>query len=340
MAVVLLVSLEVACLRIRPKIVELSFGKPSAGASDDEQTLRSIRKYGVLCTVDYHGDYDERLRWLNDYHTKKAAELAAPSRCSLFAAYTTSGEPLFGRNFDRLDETPVLARFAAPGKYVSFAFSPASEVYLGEVMGVPNPSQDQKNKFLYCLPFYSTDGINEKGLAVAIAGAPDRRVKHRENRRPIFVLLFIRRMLDDCQNVEEAARFAETVSPYDKTIDVISHHFLVADADGRWLVIDYPDGDLRLTSGRGKPEVRTNHFLEGVPAKDNNITSFTRYDKLREAMNSPKPITSDIDAMDLLRAVRNGTAWSVVYEPRSRQGLLAVRENYRILYRFGFPQGK
>ena len=154
----------------------------------------------------------------------------------------------------------------------------------------------------------------------------------------MFVLLFIRRVLDGCQNVEEAARFAEAVTPYDRAIDTISHHFLVTDATGRWLVMDFPDGNLRLTSGQGKPQARTNHFLEGGPSLADTRTSFSRYAKLEAALNSTTPPASTSEAMALLQKVRDGTAWSVVYQARSVQGLLAAGENYGTQYRFRFSQ--
>ena len=334
--VVLLAGLVFKGLPAGSKTIELSFENQSPGLNADEQTLRSIRKLGDLCLVTYQGAYEERLRWLNNYHLKKAG-LSAPPRCSLFATRTTSGEPLLGRNLDRRD-IPVLAKFAAPGNHASFAFSPSIEVHLRDVLNVAQPTDAQKNNFLFALPFYPTDGLNEKGLAIGIAGAPLRRVKRSETRQPIFVLLFIRRALDHCQNVEEVARLAETVSLYDRAIDTISHHFLVTDATGHWLVIDYPDGSLRLTRGQGKPQARTNHFLDGGPSSADTRTSFSRYDKLQEALNSSTPLASDTEAMVLLKRVCDTTAWSVVYESRARRGLLAVRENYRTQYRFGFSQ--
>ena len=337
MVVALLAGLGVTWSKAHPRIIELSFREQGTSANADKQTLDSIRKVGNLYTVNYHGDYEERLQWLNDYHLKKAAGISVPPNCSLFATSTATGEPLLGRNLDRRD-IPVLAKFAAPGNYASFALSPSIEVHLRDVLNVAQPTEERKNNFLFALPFYPTDGINEKGLAIGIAGAPLRRVKRSETRQPMFVLLFIRRVLDHCQNVEEVAHFAETVSLYDRAIDTISHHFLVTDASGNWLAIDYPDGNLRLNRGQGHPLVRTNHFVEGGPSSADTRTSFSRYDKLHEALNSGKSLASDSEAMALLKRVRDNTAWSVVYESRARRGLLAVRENYRTQYRFGFPQ--
>ena len=320
----------------RSSIIDLSLEHQNGVGDPDEQTLQSIKKIGELYTVIYYGEYEERLNWLNDWHVKEAARLDPKSRCSLFAAYSGKEEPILGRNFDRRRETPVLAKFSAPGKYASFAFSPGSEVFLHEVVGVTNPTEEQKNNFLFCLPFYPTDGINEKGLSIAIAGTPSRRINRSENCEPMFVLLFIRHVLDNCKTVDEVAQFAETVSLYDSNIGTISHHFVVVDAGGKWLVIDYPDGNLRLSYGEGEPQVRTNHFPEDEVVLEN--TSFSRFNILYEALNTSKPLASDIEAMELLRQVRNETKWSVVYNSFSCSGLVVVKEKFQRQYRFGFSK--
>jgi hypothetical protein len=40
--------------------------------------------------------------------------------------------------------------------------------------------------------------------------------------------------------------------------------------------------------------------------------------------------------MGLLQKVHNDTVWSVVYDLRSRTGLVSVREQFSTQYRFGF----
>lgn len=318
----------------QPKTIELSFEHVEDSVQADQKTLNSLQKVGRLYTVTYYGDYSERLEWLNNYHVAGSAKLAGESSCSLFAAYTETKDPLLGRNFDRLRETPVLGKYSAPGKYQSFAFSPGSEVFIDEVFANTNPTKEQRDKFLTCLPFFATDGINEKGLAIAIAGAPPRQVNHSEQRKPMFVLLFIRYILDNCKNVDEVAQFAKSVTLYDSDLSTISHHFIVMDADGQWLVIDFINGNMRLKKGLGKPQARTNHFLEGGHAIDN--TSFQRYNTLKNALYSRQPLASEFEAMDLLKKVKHDTQWSVIYSPKSKSGLLAVQEQYAIQYRFGW----
>lgn len=319
-----------------PKIVDLVFEGGDTSASADQQTISSIRKVGDLYVVSYRGDYQERIEWQNNWHVQKAAEIPSTVRCSLFVAHTAKGDSVFGRNFDRRGEAPVLIQFAAPGKYRSFGFSPFSECGIGGVLGNPQPSEYDRNKFLYSLPFYVTDGINEKGVAIGIAGAPPRRVAHNATRKPMFVLLFIRHVLDDCANVEEVAQLARTIAPYDQSIDTISHHFLAVDSNGDWLVIDYPEGKPRLTRGTGW-QVRTQEFIDGVKADEGIVDSSSprRFRRLARELGAGQP-ASDLDAMQLLHRVHNYTAWSVIYNTKAKEGLIAARENYRTQYRFRF----
>ena len=335
---VLLVITGLALGSCSPEIIELTFEDPDVNLQPDEQTLQSIRKFDGLYIVNYCGEYDERIQWLHDFHSRESSKIGRQMRCSLFAAYTADGKTLLGRNFDRDREIPVLGRFSAPGKYASFAFSPASEVNLDAVLGDTDPSEEQRNEFLYCLPFYATDGINEKGLAIAIAGAPPRKVIRSPGSDHMFVLYFIRQVLDNCKSVEEVAHFAETVSLYDSDYNTISHHFMVTDAHGKWLIIDYPEGGLRLTRGKDQPQIRTNHFLEGGPAIEG--TSFARYDRLYRTLHSEDLLGSDQEAMELLDQVKNATRWSVVYESGESSGVFAVHGKFRTQYRFRLHEDK
>ncbi len=331
---------SVGCARSEPTIVRLSFDRSDSGDNADERTLRSIRRVGDLYTINYQGDYEVRLRWMRDYFLQHAGRRFGGSLCSLFTSPTRSGSVLYGRSFDWKGSGPVLGYYTPPGRLASFAFSRLDELHVNGLGDGPGTLSEEERQAALFLPYFATDGINEAGLAIGIAGAPLRRVNAVDQQEPMFVLLFIRRALDTCRTVEEVARLAETVTLYDRALDTISHVFLAADSDGRWLVIDYPDGALRLTRGSGTPQARTNHFLEGGPSSADTDTSFSRYDVLHRGLNGAELLASDEAAMGLLERVRHDTMWSVVYDLRAHRGLLAVRENYRTQYRFAFPSGK
>ena len=87
-------------------------------------------------------------------------------------------------------------------------------------------------------------------------------------------------------------------------------------------------------------KIRTNHFPDGGPALKEAPTSFQRYQKLSGALAGADRLDSVLQAMHCLSRVRNGTAWSVIYESESKSALLAVDEDYKKLFRFGFQSDK
>ena len=89
-------------------------------------------------------------------------------------------------------------------------------------------------------------------------------------------------------------------------------------------MIDCPDGTPRFTRGRNQPEARTHHFLDGGPRSAETGTSFARYQKLSDGLLGSRPPQTDIEAMALLRRVRDSTVWWVVYDPLGRSGRVSV----------------
>jgi hypothetical protein len=319
----------------KPHYVTVKFAAAAPGRSADEQTLASIRRMGDLFVVDYKGDYEARLQQVEALNLREASTGGARA-CSLFAAPTRMGEQLLAHNMDQRD-LPVLVRYAAPGKYRSFGFDPFAVSLLGRVYGNPNATEADRRTALMALPFYVTDGMNEKGLAIGLAGTAARRVERSEGRRPTYVLLFIRRALDSAKNVDEVAKLVETMDLYHDGVGTISHQFVATDAGGNWLVIDYPDGRLRLTRGRGT-QVRTNQ-VAGAPAAEAtkvDVSSPGRYEMLTRALKERPVLGSEADAMELLADVHNGTAWSVVFNTQKKTGVVVAVGKYRTQYQFGF----
>jgi hypothetical protein len=323
--------------RNKTQIVELTSFEQIADTSipDDQKTFESIKTIGSLYTVNYYGGYDDRLRWLKKFHAEEATKLARSRSCSLFSTTDISGNKFFCRNFDRKDETPVFAKFSPPGKFKSFAFSPYSEVAIGEVLK-PDHTEEQLGAFLTCLPFYATDGINEKGLAIGLAGAPARKLDHTDSKDPMFVLHFIREVLDTCENLDQVTQLINRVDLYDRDIDTISHHILIVEQTGDWIVLDYPNGKLRITRDSGHDVCRTNHFLEGGPALPEAPDSFERYRLICQRLGSIEKLEDALDGMQLLEDAANGTAWSVVYDLTNLDIHLAAGENYNNIFHVEF----
>ena len=313
----------------------LDFSEDTRDLDLDEKTIDSIKINGNLYTVRYYGDYHERMKAFEGYFKEKATEKAGNTACSMLYCKNECENLLLGRNFDAL-ENAILARFDPPDGYSSYAMSPASDVRFKEFVLCEAPTEQVKEIFLTALPCCPVDGINETGLAIAIAGTGPEKIKISQEKRSIFVLQFIRMALDTCSNIEQVAELARNLRLFDQDINTISHHFIVADANGNSMVIDYPDGKLRFSINKNRAIIRTNHFLDSNKCVPENTTSFSRYNIISNAITrSEMPETSET-IMNILQKAKDNTAWSAVYDLKHKKLLLSVNENYETLFSVSF----
>ena len=149
--------------------------------------------------------------------------------CTVFMSAAAS--PMLGRNFDFHDEPALVLHHRPPGAYRSVSLVDIS--YLGvdraNLDKVDDPGQLEDASRL---PF---DGMNEKGVAVAMAAVPNARTP---TGRQVGSLGVMRQVLDDGR--ERRARRSR--SSRSASIDFSGGpplHYLVADATGAGAVIEY-----------------------------------------------------------------------------------------------------
>jgi penicillin V acylase-like amidase (Ntn superfamily) len=288
----------------------------------------------------YYGSYDDRLQFLHQwvmthadtqYHHWHNADL--PANCSIFDAVGDSGRVFLGRNLDNKPTGILLAQYNPPGKYRSFAFSRMEDLKVSNHAVPEKLSDDDKMRFLY-FPYYPTDGINEKGLAIGLAGVHPQMIKPSHEKELIFVTLFIRSILDDCASVAEAAEFSKRFNLFDGSLSTISHHFLVADAEGNSLIIEYDQGEMKHIQMHNQSTVITNRFVYQRSLESK--MQCWRYSSLHNDLSHYGRAITDGECLQMLQNVYNGTEWSVVYNLRERSGQCAVNGNYGRRYTFQF----
>ena len=155
--------------------------------------------------------------------------------CTVFLG--AGGDPILGRNFDFHDQPALLLRHRPPGAYASISMVDIS--YLGfdraNLRKLDDPRERRALLRASRLPF---DGMNERGLAVAMAQVPAARSASGE--RPAGSLGVMRLVLDEAATVEEAvAIFRRTAIDFCGGPPL---HYLVADATGASAVVEYVDG--------------------------------------------------------------------------------------------------
>jgi hypothetical protein len=278
------------------------------GRADSLATLRQLDDH-PLWTMRYAGGYD-RMKSLAD------PPPAAPFGCSLFAT-NDAANPLFARNFD-WDPNPAMLLFTTPPDgYASVAMVDLS------YLGVTDLSGGDRAR-LADAPLLPFDGMNAKGLAIGLAAVPDARAGATPGRPTVGGVRIIRLVLDKAATVEEAVAIFER-----NNIDFSGGpplHYLVADATGKSVVIEFVDGEVVAQPAR----TAVNFTMAGADEQARQADQ--RY---RTANGGLSRIADWHGALDLLGQVVQGhTQWSVVYGLRSGEVHVATDKKFDRVHTF------
>lgn len=316
--------------------------RPSDGQSNADKTLSSFKKIDdyPLYVMDYHGDYGFAEYLKRGVRPNLTGEMpagetfalaaASPWACSCIAARTKDGRVLVGRNFDWLVH-PALLLFTHPPK----AFASVSMVdisYLGFDRGAPS---DRNMRRLLQVPYMPFDGLNERGLAVAMMAVPHSEGGRDPSKVTIDSLAVIRLMLD----------YADTV---DKAIDLAGGynvdfgggppvHYLITDTSGRSAVIEFLDDKMRVVRGDGKYQISTN-FLQFPDPPQGGRTGCWRYNRILAVLSQAGGIVSADEGLALLSNVsqtgEHPTIWSCLYDLSSRDVRIVMGRNFGCIHHF------
>ena len=299
------------------------------------KTLHSLKKVddNVLYTMKYDGDYgfDEFLETgassdseLVEFVTNRLLkgiplEFSIPDLgCSTFSAQTEDGARIFGRNFD-LTYSPAMFVVTEPANGYR-SMSTVNLAFLG--FGEDKLPDTLKRKIItLAAPYAPLDGVNEKGLAVAVLRIGDEPTNQDTGKTDITTTTAIRLMLDKAANVDEAL---ELLAQYDMHSSAGScYHFQLADAQGNSAVAEYIDNEFEVIGKKGDYQAATNFLLS--EKKFNFGNGQDRYEILEQALGECAGIVRDEqEAMDLLEAASkdwhvsettgrlNATQWSIV----------------------------
>ncbi|WP_239161494.1 linear amide C-N hydrolase [Acrocarpospora phusangensis] len=156
--------------------------------------------------------------------------------------------------------------------------------------------------------------MNEKGLAVGLAQAPDARLPApAPGRTTVSGVRIIRLMLDRAATVPEAIAL---MGRY--TLDFSGGpqlHYLIADRTGRSAVVEYGDGRMNVIDDRYLTNITMTGADQAAKLTDR------RYRLLHEGGGT--------DALDLLRKVAQPhTRWSVVYDLNTSTAELVTAQRW------------
>jgi hypothetical protein len=296
---------------------------------DEVTTLGSLEQVDdyPLYVMTYQGDY---VAWVED--VKYDSQPPPGWACSLFAALRDERNLLLGRNFDWQFSPALLLFTDPPDGYASVSM--VDIAYLGfggdRGQGITELPLAERRELLSA-PFLPFDGMNEQGLAVGMAAVPPGGMQPDPNKETIGSLGVIREMLDHAASVDEAV---DILTSYN--VDMGGGppiHYLVADASGRAVLIEFYQGEIVVTANE-EPWHRATNFLRAEAGESTEGWCW-RYDRIGERLSESGGRLATDEALELLADVAQGnTQWSLVYGMSSGQVSVVMGRDYEQVHTF------
>lgn len=343
-------------------------GQPAQLLRDRRQarTVQSLTKLeeGRLFRLDYKADYrlqdfvDADLNskeavqsgvagMLLNFSSMPASSLAWQPACSAFQAVTPEGDVIYGRNFDYdFDEgSAIVMRTRPRGAYRSLSLVSMDHVGLS---GAQLSDGETDLSMLVAAPYAMMDGMNEKGLAVSVLALVGGgcACQYEEGKHTVMTTVLMRLLLDRAATVDEAVAlckeynfFADGEQRRVRAADKTNYHFLLSDASGRTVVLEYVKEEGLRGKGPWVLKVLDARFVTNFYLADGwqtVIRSDERYDQLKETLSGKKGMMTEEEVMALLQAIsqkaeRRGdvrTQWSVVYNLTRRTATICPAGDY------------
>ncbi len=306
-------------------------------------TLKKLDDYGMF-QMTYYGDYgfDEFLQVgaekdsdIEAFVTRRLLKGipidlgVAGGGCTAFVTSNEKGEVIYGRNFD-FSYSPSLQVFTKP----DYGYASVSTVNLSfagyEKDDLPDGISIQSFLTL-AAPYLPFDGMNEKGLVIALLAVPEAHLDFDEEKITLNTTTAIRLVLDRAATVEEAVELLKNYNIYFS--GDITCHYLIADASGKSVIVEFWDGALQTVTTEDPYQIASNFIAYQGLNFGEGYTEFERYDAVKEAIQANNGALSAEQAVTLLKQVgiRDGQEdklqWSVVYNLSTLEGTMFAHRN-------------
>lgn len=257
--------------------------------------------------------------------------------CSAFTLTNTDGEVQMGRNYDFKNDTSAMLVYCTPKDgYKSVAFAAMDNVSENA------PTESLKGRMAsLTAPFICLDGLNEKGVSIAVLTLDSEPVHQNTGKPTIFTSLAIRLVLDRAASTQEAVDLLERYDMY--AANGRDYHFYITDASGDGRVVEYDcDSEERVLVATPISAITNfyGHYADKVlPNQKNGIYGHgkERYDAIMQVLEEQKGEYTDNTVWDALKAasqepnpedITSNTQWSIAYNNTTRSAEIVIRRNW------------
>ena len=259
--------------------------------------------------------------------------------CTAFTLTDAGDDVHMGRNYDFKNDTSAMLVHCTPKDgYSSVAFAALDNVSANQ------PEANLKKRLAtLTAPFICLDGMNEKGVSIAVLTLDSEPVHQDTGKPTIATTLAIRLVLDRAATTQEAVDLLDSYDMF--ATSGRDYHFFVTDAAGDARVIEYdPEQEgrpLRWTAmqaitnfygcyaylvqpnqkngiyGHGKERYDAIMDVLAMRDSDGNIPADTAWRALQASAQDPNP-----------EDVTSNTQWSLVYDDTALTAQIALRRNW------------
>ena len=258
--------------------------------------------------------------------------------CSAFTLTNTDGDIQMGRNYDFKNDTSAMLVYCTPRNgYKSVAFAAMDNVSDNA------PTASLKGRFAsLAAPFICLDGMNEKGVSIAILTLDSKPVRQNTGKPTIFTSLVVRLVLDRAATTQEAVNLLKSYDMF--ASGGRDYHFYITDASGDGRVVEY-DCDSKTRELVATPIRAITNFYglyldKVLPNQKNGIYGHgrERYDAITEVLENQRGKYTNDTVWEALKAasqepnpadITSNTQWSVAYNNTALTAEIVIRRNWK-----------
>jgi hypothetical protein len=330
--ILVLLLLQGCAAQDQDNFTQIAFKHIKSSESNTIKTLKSLQKIDDLYMITYYGDYSERLDTINRrILTEEFSSVTKLEKetveCSLFAAFGNPDNLIYARNFDNPDCAVLVGYYDPSDGYASIGFSRLNDLGFNKDED-PTDLPIEKRKLLLNSVFFTPDGMNECGVAVALAALKGVKTNIDKKRKSIFVTCLVREILDHAKDIDEAVEICRKYNVFDNNETTVSHHLLIADPSGKSVIAEYNSGEWKAMPNKKPWQVTTNSPLYNVSEEDRKRACW-RYKRASDLLELAN---GDVDwraGMNILRRVSvKGTQWSTICDMKRKEIFISLYRDY------------
>jgi hypothetical protein len=256
--------------------------------------------------------------------------LRKPFGCTVFLAGDPA-RPVLGRNFDWDPNPALILRTDPPGGTATTSIVDIS--YLGfDRAHLADLDTPAGRRALLRAPLLPFDGMNEHGLAVAMAADEAAVATRRPGRALVGSVRIMRLVLERARTVRQAVA---VLGAYD--LDFSGGpplHYFVADATGAAAIVEFVGGRFTVIPRGDQPwQVMVN--FQQATSNEASRRADRRWRTATERLAATRGRLDSRQVLGLLADVRQGiTQWSVAYDLKGRRAYVVVGQDYRTVREF------